>query len=106
MRVKIAQLQFIHKKLRKIIAFLEATGLEFTITSLYRPNDPGVHGTIPLRAIDLRMRDKSIGKVIEKKINETWEYDYIRPDKQCAVLHGKGSNLHLHIQAHNNTKEK
>ena len=105
MLIDIRQLEFIDSSLREILAWIEGeTGLEFTITSLYRINDAGVHGTLPLRGTDLRCRSKIIGEKIEEKINDAWSYDIDRPDKRCAYLHGVGENLHLHIQVHKNTK--
>ena len=105
MKIDIKQLKFIDLKLRKIVAWLEViTGLEFTITSLYRMNETGVHGTLPLRGIDLRMRSKEIGKIITRVVNRKWMYDTDRPGKKCCVMHGEGSNLHLHIQVHPNTR--
>lgn len=91
MIIDVSQLEFIDKKLRSILLWSEKTiGLSFTITSLYRMGDNGVHGSLPLRGTDLRMRDMVVGKVIEKHINENWSYDPKRPDMQCAILHGKG----------------
>jgi hypothetical protein len=105
MKIDIAQLEFIDKKLRRLLLWLEdSTGLEFTITSQYRENDKGVHGQIPLRGIDLRMRDELIGERVRDCVNINWFYDPKRPDKKCAVLHGEGANLHLHIQVHANTE--
>ena len=104
MNIDIAQLEFIELRLREIALWLKkATGFSFTITSLYRINDKGVHGKLPLRAIDLRMRNKQIGREIESLINNRWMYDDKRPALKCAVLHGKGMNLHLHLQTHPNT---
>lgn len=104
MRIDTQQLEFIDKKLRDILHFVEKnTGLEFTITSLYRINDNGVHGTLPLRGCDLRMRDKAIGSMVESLINSKRQYNPARPEKKCAFLHGSGSNLHLHLQVHPNT---
>jgi hypothetical protein len=104
MKIDIAQLEFIDIRLRKIAVEIErSTGLEFTLTSLYRMGDNGVHGQLPLRGIDLRIRDIAIGKVIEAAINEWWSYDSDRPDKKCAYLHGVDANLHLHLQVHPNT---
>lgn len=104
MKIDIQQLEFIDKKLRLILVELEGfTGVEFTITSLYRIGDNGVHGTLPLRGTDLRMRLPAVGLELEDFINNTWEYDPERSEKKCAMLHGKGSNLHLHIQVHPNT---
>lgn len=105
MKIDIAQLVFIDKTLRGILVMVELeTGLELTVTSLYRIDDSGVHGTLPVRGTDLRCRNKEVGKEIEKLINKKWMYDHKRPDKQCAVLHGTGHNLHLHVQVHPNTQ--
>lgn len=99
MRLDIAQLEFVHIVLRQMILWLEAeTGLEFTGTSLYRIGDSGVHGQLPLRGIDLRMRNLAIGKAVEAEINAYWAYDRSRPHLNCALLHGEGSSLHLHLQ--------
>ncbi|RKZ92899.1 MAG: hypothetical protein DRQ40_08220 [Gammaproteobacteria bacterium] len=107
MRVDLNQLEFIHQALRNILIELEAyTGFDFTITSLYRIGDRGVHGQLPLRGTDLRMRDKTTGQAIQKIINDRWAYDPARPDMECAILHGNGSNLHLHVQIHHNTERK
>ena len=104
MKIDITQLEFIDKKLRVILVWLEEeTGFEFIITSLYRIDDKGVHGTLPLRGADLRIRNEQVGLYIEKLINSEWQYDHKRPDKKCALLHGKCFNLHLHLQTHPNT---
>lgn len=105
MRIDINQLEFIHKKLRAICDFVEeATGIEFTITSIYRIDDEGVHGQLPVRGIDLRMRSISVGKTIEHLVNNNFTYDPSRPEMKCAILHGKGSGLHIHLQVHPNTE--
>lgn len=105
MRIDIGQLKFIDLTLRDMVDWIEkSTGLEFTITSIYRDGDPGVHGTMPVRGIDLRMRNMFIGKEIERTINDEYIYDDNRPDLKCAILHGEGANLHLHLQTHPNTK--
>ena len=107
MRIDIGQLEFINKTLRVILLWVEKeTGFEFTITSLYRMNDIGVHGQLPLRGTDLRVRDLMSGKVLEELVNDKWTYDPTRPDKKCAYLHGSGANLHLHLQVHPNTVRK
>ena len=104
MNIDIGQLEFIDLKLRKILRHLEIeTGYEFTITSLYRIGDKGVHGTLPLRGADLRMRNQQIGEAIAKLINDTWQYNPNNPSMVCGFLHGTGSNLHLHVQVHPNT---
>ena len=104
MNIDIKNLEFIDKTLRSIVMDLEAeTGLTLTVTSLYRINDSGVHGQLPLRGIDFRMKDSEIGKLVEGKINEKWSYDTNRPHKKCAVFHDVGRGVHLHIQSHPNT---
>lgn len=104
MKIDIAQLEFIHPTLRNILGYVEnVTGLEFTITSLYRIGDNGVHGTLVLRGTDLRMRNRAIGEMVEALINSFWTYDPQRPSKKCALLHGVGPNLHIHIQVSDNT---
>lgn len=104
MRIDMGRLEFVDSTLREIAVTVESsTGLEFTITSLYRMGDSGVHGQLPLRGLDLRMRSKAIGAEVEALINGTWQYDSERPHMQCALLHGEGPNLHLHIQTHPRT---
>jgi hypothetical protein len=106
MKIDIKQLEFIDPTLRKILTDLEKeTGLEYTITSLYRIGDNGVHGTLPLRGCDLRMRNWETGTAVARTINDKWEYNYDAPHKLCALLHGTGSNLHLHVQVHPNTAQ-
>lgn len=74
-------------------------------TSGFRMHDKGVHGTKPCRAVDLRCHDETIGYYMEKAVNNTWEYDYRRPHKGCALYHKvEGSEWHLHLQVHTNTR--
>ena len=101
------QLEFIDIKARTLCKWLEdETGLCFTNTSLYRMDDDGVHGVLPLRGVDLRMRSQAIGEIIVQEINLNWIYDPARPAFKCAKLHGKGSNLHIHLQTHHNTTKR
>ena len=103
MKTDINQLEFVDNTLREILIWLEsATGLEYTITSIHRIGDEGVHGTLPVRGIDVRMRNHTIGQAIATFINNNWQYDPERPLLECAILHG--TVLHLHIQAHANTR--
>lgn len=100
------QLEFIHQNLRNLLSFIEKeTGIEFTITSIYRIGDNGVHGQLPVRGIDLRTRNKSIGEKVESLINDSWVYDANRPSMKCCLLHGEGLNLHLHLQVSDRTTE-
>lgn len=108
MKSDIGQLEYVHPKLRNLITWLEsATGFEFTETSRFRMNDEdGVHGTLPVRGIDLRCRSLEIGIAIEAFINKNWTYDPKRLGKKCCFLHGHDSNLHFHLQVHPNTEFK
>ena len=79
------------------------------ITEGYRePLHKGdVHSTIPVRAIDIRSWIYGEPERIVDYINEEWEYDYIRPQKQVAIYHSaKGGAKHIHIQVHPNTKRR
>jgi len=77
------------------------------ITESYRDkrhaND--VHGTDPVRAVDLRTRcyDGDGAYRIMDEINNRWIYDPGRPDKKVAMIHDVGQGLHFHIQVHPNT---
>lgn len=81
----------------------ETFGLS-VITSAYRPKDKGVHGTNPLRGIDLRCSDAMIGAHISNWINQRWQYDHNRPQKKVATFHNIGQGNHLHFQVHPQTK--
>ena len=104
MKIDIIQLEFVDLALRQLCVWLEQKiGWEPTITSVYRIGDTGVHGQLPVRGIDLRMRNKEVGKVIEKLVNDNWIYDPKRWKLHCALLHGKESNMHLHLQTCSDT---
>jgi len=104
MKIDIKNLEFINETLRTICTEVEKeTGVELTVTSLFRIGDTGVHGQLPLRGIDFRVKDILVGRLIEKKINQKWIYDTYRHKMKCALLHDVGQGLHLHVQAHANT---
>lgn len=105
MKIDIGQLDFIDKNLRLLAIWVEKkTGLEFTVTSIYRIDNDGVHGTLPVRGLDFRCRSLEIGISIEAMINKFWIYDPNRTGKKCCYLHGSESNLHFHLQVHPNTE--
>jgi hypothetical protein len=92
-------------KLRNIVRVLyEKYGL-CVITSAYRHGDTGVHGTQPLRGIDLRVRDDQLGVIVANYVNVRYRYDSARPDKKVAKYHDIGQGAHLHLQVHPNTIE-
>ncbi len=93
----------------KLIELLEWIMLQkgrMVITCGYRAEDPGTHGTIPCRSVDIRSHIYSSPRQVEKLINKYWFYDFNRPKKGCAWLHGEGSDEHLHLQVHSNTRHK
>jgi len=105
MKADLNQMEFIHPLLREMTDDLEKHfGVEFTITSLYRIDDAGVHGQLPLRGIDLSCRQGSLGKLIELYINTNWNYDPTRNGMRCCMWHSTpGGVKHLHLQVHPNT---
>lgn len=103
----LAQLDFVEPLLRRIVLETQAAyGVRFIVTSIYRPGDKGVHGTLPVRGVDVRMRDLEVGELIEEQVNRKWQYDPRRPSLEVCEGHGEGANYHLHFQVHPNTRRK
>lgn len=75
-------------------------------TSGYREGDPGCHGTIPLRAYDLRSRVYKDPQSIVDRVNSRWIYDPDRAQKTVAMLHDVGRGIHMHFQVHDKTHYK
>ncbi len=80
----------------------------FLWTSLWRPDDPGIHGIFPLRAMDVRSRHLSpkAREMVVEYVNSTWIYDPNRPEKQVCIHHDVGLGEHFHIQVHKNTRRR
>ena len=104
--IDLLDLEFIDPKLREIMSSIRAEFGVMTITSLYRIDDDGVHGVLPLRGIDLRCRNNNMGAVIEDWVNRTWFYDPKRPKMKACIYHDTGRGIHLHIQSHPNTVKR
>lgn len=106
MEIDLNQLKYYHHLLRGILTEMESeTGLIFRITSQYRIDDTGVHGTLPLRGTDTSCRVQSIGDAIAEYVNKRWQYDPARPEmKVCRCHKTIAGKLHLHWQVHDNTK--
>ena len=104
MKIDYMQLEFIDLNLRKILQDIEKRFGEKTITSLFRIDDSGVHGTLPLRGIDLRCKTLSHGELIEDWVNKRWQYDLKRKYKKCCLFHTVGKGYHIHLQSHPNTE--
>ena len=96
-------------KLVGIIDFV-ASNYGLVITESFREKrHPGdLHGTDPVRAVDLRTWCYPEGKAeeIATVINELWAYDPDRPDKKVALIHDIGQGIHFHIQVHPNTRRR
>lgn len=105
-KIDTEQLEFIDYRLRKIMDQVEERFGPQVITSLYRIRDLGVHGTLPLRGIDLRSHKKEVDDVIVRFVNERWTYDPNRPLRDAAMAHDTGRGYHIHLQTHPNTKER
>jgi len=103
MKIDLNQLEFINLLLRELALAIEERFGEKTITSLYRIGDKGVHGTLPLRGIDLRCNSKDHGEEVEQWVNEQWIYNPHDLKRNCCLFHNVGSGYHLHIQVHPNT---
>lgn len=105
-RIKNLDVLNLEPRLKEIIKAVEKRfGLD-VITSGLRPWDKGVHGTSPLRGIDLRCRDKLIGNHVATWVNMRWLYDSNRPNKKCAICHDVGQGIHLHFQVHPTTTKR
>jgi len=102
--IDLSQLEFVDQMLRHIMETVEEEFGPRVITSIYRIDDSGVHGTLPVRGIDVRCRNYNVGKAIETWVNTKWEYDLERPWKSVALAHGSGENFHIHFQSHPNTR--
>lgn len=90
-----------HPKLIELLVWaVFIKGWPVVVTSFYRPDDAGVHGTEPVRGIDLRSYSFENPHAIAQEINDNWIYDNTRPDMNVCVFHDVGSGLHFHLQVH------
>jgi hypothetical protein len=98
-----------HPTLAEIIMMV-AGKYGLVMTESYRkqrhPND--LHGTDPVRAVDLRSRvyDGDKAQKIRDEINRLWAYDPRRPHMCCAIIHDVGEGIHFHIQVHPRTERR
>jgi hypothetical protein len=107
-KIDLSQLDYYDKMLKEILLYVEQQYGEQTITSQYRIEDTGVHGTMPLRATDLQCHDDELGETIENEINFIWQYDPARPAMSVCMYHdNRGApGKHLHFQVHPRTKKR
>ena len=96
-----------HTTLVEVLCWIIELVGNITITESFRcqlhPND--LHGTLPVRAADLREWIYPDPQWIVQQINAAWEYDYERPEMVVALYHEnrKTKGKHFHIQVHPNT---
>lgn len=100
---------YFHPMLCNIIDFIvRYYGIVFTES--YRPqrhpND--LHGTHPVRAVDLRQwcYPTGVAEKIRDDVNSEWIYDPTRQNKKVAIIHDSGEGIHFHIQVHPRTVRK
>ena len=97
----------LHPTLAEMWLDLEGVAGPGLITSAHRPGDDGVHGQMPVRGIDRRVRNSAIGNALKEWVNRKWEYDPDRPEFVCAVFHKVNTHgWHLHLQCHSNTRRR
>ena len=93
-----------HPKLVEVVTWADQQYPKLLVfTSAHRPG-PGVHGTDPLRAIDLRSRHFIDPVVVCDNFNDEWDYGK-SPYKVC-VCHDSGQGIHFHIQVRDETKRR
>ena len=95
-----------HPTLVDIAVWILTKYEKIVITCGHRKNDIGVHGMMPCRGLDLRSWIYPHPEFIVSDVNNMWEYDYDRPEMNCAMLHDAGSGSHLHFQTHPNTRRR
>jgi len=97
-----------HPMLCRILRWICEEWDEVVITEGYRnkrhAND--LHGSSPVRAVDLRSWMYVKPELVADKINYEWMYDPDRPQMQVAVYHDKGEGPHFHVQVHPNTRKR
>ena len=103
-RVLIAMLEMeYHPTLIELVLWFSVRFSNTTFTSAYRKGDPGVHGTIPCRAVDIRSKGFEDPQGVADEVNRNWVYDPNRPEMKCCVYHDIGLGPHFHLQVHRNT---
>jgi hypothetical protein len=95
----------LHKNMQDFLIWFRKTFGEPFITSAFREGDTGVHGTIPLRGLDIRFYIYTNPQNVVDTINVIWIYDFKRPEMKCAILHDTGKGKHIHLQVHPNTRK-
>jgi len=93
-----------HRKLVILVSWIIKGYGRLIFTSGFRLNDPGVHGQIPCRGIDIRSYVYKKPEELITEVNKHWIYDKSRPEKVCALLHDVGLGRHIHLQVSDKTE--
>jgi len=112
-------LHIFHIRLIEIICWINRTFDFILLTETFRhqTHSNDLHGTKPVRAIDIRAWAYQNPIIVVRAINKKFIYDSERPWKKVAVYHQNnqkdpkanpktGIGYHLHIQVHPNTRER
>ncbi len=104
MKIDLRQLDHMDNMVVAIAEDIENhSGVEFTVSSLLRPGDKGVHGFG--RGIDLSCQDHRLGEAVQRYVNGRYVYDPARTTKMCCLYHKvDGGAWHIHLQSHPSTE--
>ena len=83
-------------------------GLVMTESYRKKLHRTDLHGTQPVRAIDIRSwaYTPELLREIEISVNRKWQYDPDRPGKKVFLIHDVGRGVHAHIQVHPHTRRR
>lgn len=101
--MKSLMLSLYHPKLVALAIWSSHRYSSFCITSGFRENDKGIHGTNPCRALDIRSTNYNDPQAVVDDINAHWLYNP-KSEFKCALYHDVGQGPHIHLQVHNRTK--
>jgi len=108
-----AEWELVNPRIRALVCYtsslLEDVGHECVVTGLLRTRQEqiAIYGDAPPisvhevhRGADIRanLMDKKVAQGIVDTINSHMAYDLERPNLKTALLHGKGANIHIHLQ--------
>jgi hypothetical protein len=83
-----------------VLEIAKEFGIFFTESYRKKRHRNDLHGTIPVRAIDIRswIYPDKFAYDIMSWINRRWIYDPDRPKMVVAMIHNSGKGIHFHIQ--------
>ena len=104
-----------HPSLAAIFYWTAHRLFDVVVTSAYRANDPGVHGTLPrYRGLDIRSYIYADPQGMADMINANWVYDVGNPTRKPVALYHevidkkteKSKGVHIHLQCHVSNTEQ